>query len=79
MSERYCIHCVDDDVTGLETSAVLLEEKGYSVIAVNCPLRASEFDVTKFHLAVLDFAMPAMNGLQLLLRLRAACGSLAPR
>jgi CheY-like chemotaxis protein len=75
MSERYCILCVDDDVSCLEARAALLEEEGYSVTAVSCPLRALEFDVTKFHLAVLDFAMPAMNGFQLLLRLRAAHAS----
>jgi CheY-like chemotaxis protein len=75
MSERYCILCVDDDASGLEARAAFLEEEGYSVTAVSCPLRALEFDVTKFHLAVLDFAMPALNGLQLLLRLRAAHAS----
>jgi CheY-like chemotaxis protein len=75
MSERYSILCVDDDVSGLEARAALLEKNGYSVTAVSCPLRALEFDVTKFHLAVLDFAMPALNGFQLLLRLRAAHAS----
>jgi CheY-like chemotaxis protein len=75
MSERYCILCVDDDVSCLKARAALLEEEGYSVTAVSCPLRALEFDVTKFHLAVLDFAMPALNGFQLLLRLRAAHAS----
>jgi CheY-like chemotaxis protein len=62
MSERYCILCVDDDVSGLEARAALLEEEGYSVTAANCPLSALKFDVTKLHLAVLDFAMPALNG-----------------
>jgi CheY-like chemotaxis protein len=75
MSERYCILCIDDDVSGLEARAVLLEEEGYSVTAVSCPMRALEFDVSKFHLAVLDFSMPALNGFQLLLRLRAAHAS----
>jgi CheY-like chemotaxis protein len=75
MSERYCILCVDDDVSGLEARAALLEEEGYSVTAVSCPLTALEFDATKFHLAVLDFAMPVLNGFQLLLRLRAARAS----
>jgi CheY-like chemotaxis protein len=75
MSERYCILCVDDDVICLEARAALLEQVGYSVTAVSCPLRALEFDVAKFHLAVLDFAMPALNGFQLLLRLRAAQAS----
>jgi CheY-like chemotaxis protein len=75
MNKRHCILCVDDDVDCLEARTALLEEEGYSVTAVSCPLRALEFDVTKFHLAVLDFAMPAMNGFQLLLRLRAAHAS----
>jgi CheY-like chemotaxis protein len=75
MSERYCILCVDDDVSCLEARTALLEEEGYSVTATSCPLRALELDVTKFHLAVLDLAMPAMNGFQLLLRLRAARAS----
>ena len=51
MSERYCILCVDDDHIGLGLRAALLENEGYSVTAVSCPLRALEFDVTKFHLA----------------------------
>ena len=75
MSERYCILCVDDNVHCLEARAALLEEEGYSVTTVNCPLRALECDVTKFHLAVLDFDMPALNGFQLVLRLRAAQAS----
>jgi hypothetical protein len=28
MSERYCVLCVDDDVSGLEARAALLEEEG---------------------------------------------------
>jgi CheY-like chemotaxis protein len=75
MSERYCILCVDDDVSGLEARAAVLEEEGYSVTAVSCPLRALEYDVSQFHLAILDFDMPALNGFQLLLRLRAAHAS----
>jgi CheY-like chemotaxis protein len=47
----------------------------YCVTAVSCPMRALEFDVTKLHQAVLDFAMPALDGFQLLLRLRAAQAS----
>jgi CheY-like chemotaxis protein len=75
LSLRYCILCVEDDVSGLEARAALLEEEGYCVTAVSCPMRALEFDVTKFHLAVLDFAMPALDGFQLLLRLRVAQAS----
>ena len=36
---------------------------------------ALEYDALKSHLAILDFAMPVLNGFQLLLRLRAACAS----
>jgi CheY-like chemotaxis protein len=45
------------------------------VTAVSCPLMALEYDVSKFHMAILDFAMPVLNGFQLLLRLRAARAS----
>ena len=69
---KHHILCVDDDRAGLELRAALLEEEGYSVTAVSCPLMALEYDVSKFHLAILDFAMPVLNGFQLLLRLRAA-------
>ena len=71
-SRNYCILCVDDDRVGLQVRAALLEEEGYSVTAVSCPLMALEYDVSQFHLAILDFDMPALNGFQLFLRLRAA-------
>jgi len=72
---RYRILCVDDDHVGLGARASLLEEEGYSVIAVRCPLMALEYDVSQFHLAILDFDMPGLNGFQLLLLLRAAHAS----
>ena len=75
LPRKYCILCVDDDLIGLELRAALLEEEGYSVTAVSCPLMALEYDVSKFHMAILDFAMPVLNGFQLLLRLRAARAS----
>jgi hypothetical protein len=34
MSEKYCILCFDDDVSGLEARATLLEGEGYSLTAV---------------------------------------------
>ena len=43
--------------------------------AVGCPLMALEHDVSKFHMAILDFAMPVLKGFQILLRLRAARAS----
>jgi CheY-like chemotaxis protein len=72
---KYCILCVDDDHIGLRLRAALLEDAGYSVTAVSCPLMALEYDVSQFHLTILDFDMPALNGFQLLLCLRAAHAS----
>jgi hypothetical protein len=72
---KYCIICVDDDHIGLGLRAALLEDAGYSVTVVSCPFRALEYDVSQFHLAILDFDMPALNGFQLLLRLRTARAS----
>ena len=72
---KYRILCVDDDHIGLGARAALLEEEGYSVIAVRCPLMALEYDVSQFHLGILDFDMPGLNGFELLLRLRAAHAS----
>jgi hypothetical protein len=37
---KYCILCVDDDHIGRGARAALLEDEGYSVIAVSCPLMA---------------------------------------
>jgi CheY-like chemotaxis protein len=75
LPRKYCILCVDDDLIGLELRAALLEEEGYSVTAVSCPLMALEHDMSKFHMAILDFAMPILNGFELLIRLRAAHAS----
>ena len=72
---KYCILCVDDDYIRLGLRAALLEDEGYSVTAVSCLFMALEYDVSQFHLAILDFDMPALNGFQLLLCLRAAHAS----
>jgi DNA-binding response OmpR family regulator len=45
------------------------------VIAVSCPLMALEYDVSQFHLAILDFDMPCLNGFQFLLHLRTSRAS----
>ena len=75
LPRKYSILCVDDDLIGLGLRAALLEEEGYSVTAVGCPLMELEHDVSKFHMAILDFAMPVLKGFQILLRLRAARAS----
>ena len=72
LSPNYRIPCVDDDLFGLESRAALFEEEGYSVTSVSCPLMALEYDMSRFHLAVLDCDMPVLSGFQNLLRLRAA-------
>ena len=72
MSEKCCSLFVEDNVSGLEAGASLLGEEDDSATAVGCPLRALESDAMKIPLAVLDFDLPALNGLQLVLRLRAA-------
>jgi CheY-like chemotaxis protein len=69
---KQCILCVDDDRVGLAVRAVLLEQEGYVVTAVGCPLSALQYDYSPFQLALLDFEMPGINGFQLLLRMRAA-------
>jgi CheY-like chemotaxis protein len=71
----YCILCVDDEHIGIGVRTALLEDEGYFVTAVSCPLMALEYDVSQFHLAILDCDMPGLNGFQLLLRLRAAHAS----
>jgi CheY-like chemotaxis protein len=72
---KHRILYVDDNLACLEARAALLEEEGYVVTTVNCPLMALKCDVSEFHLAILDFDMPGLNGFELLLRLRAAHAS----
>ena len=72
---KYCILCVDDDHIGLGLRSALLEDEAYFVTAVSCTFMALEYDVSRFHLAILDFDMPGLTGFQLLLRLRAAHAS----
>src|ERR1700723_1669391 len=67
---NYWILCVDDGYIRVGLRAALLEDEGYSVTAVSCLFMALEYDVSQFHLAILDFVLPALNGFQLLLRLR---------
>ena len=50
----------------------MLEAQGYAVIAVSTPAAALALEVSRFHLAVVDYDMPGLNGFELLLRLRAA-------
>jgi CheY-like chemotaxis protein len=65
--------CVDDAEPALALRALILEAKGYAVTISNSALRAAEtFERGKFDVAILDYEMPAMNGLQLAARLKNA-------
>ncbi|HEY1527025.1 MAG TPA: response regulator [Candidatus Angelobacter sp.] len=69
--------CVDDAEPALALRALILETKGYAVTTSNSALQAAEtFESGKFDLAVLDYEMPAMNGVQLAAQLKTACPDL---
>jgi CheY-like chemotaxis protein len=69
--------CVDDAEPALALRALILKTKGYAVTASNSALQAEEtFKSGRFDLAVLDYEMPDMNGVQLAARLKTACPEL---
>jgi CheY-like chemotaxis protein len=51
--------------------AEILWEHGYSVVVYHSPLEVTRCDLSTFDLAILDFEMPELNGLELFLRIRA--------
>jgi CheY-like chemotaxis protein len=69
---KHHILCVDDDMIGTQLRGRILEDAGYSVEVCSCPIQALCCDLSLFSLAVVDFDMPALNGRELLLRMRAA-------
>jgi DNA-binding response OmpR family regulator len=78
MDTPHRIGLVDDDRTWLETLSDYLEAKGFEVRTAQGALRG--FDLLadeNLHLAVVDFRMPDMDGLELLRRLRRRRGNLA--
>jgi CheY-like chemotaxis protein len=63
---------VDDSKDGLLVRRTLLEEVGYTVqIAVNGEEGLKLFEAGKFDLVVTDYHMPRMDGLELIVRIRA--------
>ena len=63
---------VDDSKDGLLVRRTLLEEVGYSVqTAVNGEEGLKLFEAEAFDLVVTDYHMPRMDGLELLVRIRA--------
>jgi chemosensory pili system protein ChpA (sensor histidine kinase/response regulator) len=62
---------VDDDESFLEALCDLLTSRGHTVIPCSEPLKAAEIaDQAPPQIAVLDFDMPHLNGLELLQELR---------
>lgn len=70
-SKTYCILCVDDEVIGTKLRGEVLREQGYSVVIHHCPLAALQCDLSVFDLAIFDFEMPALDGRELFLHMRA--------
>lgn len=63
---------VDDNTAGLAARRMVLEEIGFTVVAVNNPLEAvTLFRERPCELVVTDFRMPEMNGIELIAELRA--------
>jgi CheY-like chemotaxis protein len=69
-SNQPCILCIDDDTVGLETRGHLLREQGYSVVLLNRPELVVTHDLSTYQLAIVDYEMPGMNGLELHVHLR---------
>ncbi len=70
-SEHFRILCVDDDGVGLRLRGEILTRQGYVLSLDSCPVQALARDVTAFDLAILDYEMPRLNGVELLLAMRA--------
>lgn len=64
LSDKICIMLVDDDLSMLQTTAAVLEEEGYNVLACSAGKEA----IDEFHDAVfamvLDINMPDISGLE---------------
>ena len=64
------ILCVDDDPVALSLRGQILAQQGYSVTLDSSPLAALHRDVLAFDLAIVDYEMPLMNGVELLYAMR---------
>ena len=65
------ILCVDDDLIGLRLRGEILSRHGYAVVIENCPLQALQRDLLAFDLAIVDYEMPGLNGVELFFAMRA--------
>ena len=69
--ERKRVLVVDNEPDVLEAIVASLELSGYAVIAADSPLKALELcEQQPVDVAIIDFIMPKMDGLQLLARIR---------
>jgi CheY-like chemotaxis protein len=70
LSKQPCILCIDDDEVGLKVRGHVLRQRGYSVVLLNRPELVDTHDLSGYQLAIVDFDMPGLNGLEVLNRLR---------
>jgi DNA-binding response OmpR family regulator len=72
MKPKRVLLCVDDDEQCLSIRKVLLETRGYRVVACADPLQALEvFRKGGVDLVLSDVQMPAMDGVELVRRIKA--------
>ena len=64
------ILCVDDDPVALSLRGQILAQQGYAVTLDSSPLAALSRDILAFDLAIVDYEMPEMNGVELLYAMR---------
>jgi FixJ family two-component response regulator len=79
MLKKFTVYLVDDDPGVLKALSRLLSTRGYDVKAYTSPeVFLEEYDVTAPGCAVLDVAMPGLDGLELQRMLNALAGSHRP-
>lgn len=68
---------VDDDRTCRDTVRKLLETRGYEIDTASCGTEALEMVAARpYALAVLDYQMPGMNGVELYQKIREVRGDM---
>ena len=65
------ILCVDDDMIGLKLRGEILTRHGYIVDLDSSPLQTLGRNLLAFDLAIIDYEMPTLNGVELLMVMRA--------
>lgn len=71
MGQKATVLCVDDDRESLECRSLLLKEAGFEVLtAESGPEALAIFGANHVDLAVLDYAMPEMDGVVVAAKLK---------